>query len=218
MRETEIGAAVVDALEADGWDVYQEVAVGGGIADVVGVRDGKACIVECKTRLAVSLVEQAIDRTRTAHWVWVAVPKTRRRGWLMGEILRDKGIGLMIVGRDGAFTVTGVTRKSWPKLNRHAHSNAKRLMASLEPEHKAYAKAGERNGKRWTPWTSTCRRALWRVQANGPMTVSALMASIDHHYNSHSAARSSFVQWLRAGSVPGLRIIEGRPLRVEEKS
>ena len=49
--EQDLAAIVVGWLTERGWDVYQEVAIMGKVADIVAVRGPCVWIVECKVRL-----------------------------------------------------------------------------------------------------------------------------------------------------------------------
>jgi len=205
MSEAVLAAKVVEWM-SDGWDVYQEVSCYGGYADIVGVREGIVWIVECKMTLSLSLIEQAVTRLQGAHYVSVAVPPARRSTFPQ-DLLAEKGIGVIIAG-------STVEQVQGPRISRAGRHWAKRLLDSLEPEHKTAAMAGTNGGGRWSPWRSTCRNAVEYVRRHGEPTVVDMMRHINHHYGSDSAARSSMVEWLRRGSVKHLQIIEGRPLRV----
>jgi Holliday junction resolvase len=49
IKEIDIGKALVEWLNVQHWDVYQEVKIYSHIADVVAVRNGIVWIIECKT-------------------------------------------------------------------------------------------------------------------------------------------------------------------------
>lgn len=213
MREVDLAKIVVSHLEDeywDYWDVYQEVPCESGVADIVAVARGRVFAVECKVSLTFSVIEQAIARQRQAHWVAVAVPRARR-GWLARDILKKRGIGLLTVAGGQIYESLDA------KLNRAGHEGAKRLIETLQPEHKTFAQAGTSTGRYWTPWRATCREALRYVSRHGTVPAIEMVKGISHHYRSNNAARACLVMWLREGKVPGLRIIEGRPLRVALK-
>jgi hypothetical protein len=129
-------------------------------------------------------------------------------------MLRHFGIGLILV--DYSY-YGGVHESIEPKTNRRGHKGAKRLISTLEPEHKTAAKAGEAGGGHWTPFKRTCKHALGLVKKNGPMTLKELMDGIDHHYASHASARSTFLRQINEGFVPGLKLDKRkRPYRVRE--
>ena len=77
MSETSLYPAVKRFLEAAGFDVKGEVKG----CDIVAVHAGEPltlAIVEMKLGLSLELLLQAMDRTRVADEVWLAVPATRR--------------------------------------------------------------------------------------------------------------------------------------------
>lgn len=212
MLEADLAKIVVSHLEGDYWDywdVYQEVPCESGVADIIAVAHGRVMAIECKTNLTFKVIEQAIARQRQAHWVLVAVPQARR-GWLAQDILEKRGIGLL--------TVSGslVHETLDAKLRRAGHAGANRLIKSLQPEHKTFAQAGTNTGRYWSPWRATCREALNYVTQHGTVPVIKMIKGISHHYRSNSVARACLVVWMREGKVPGLQIIEGRPLCVTQ--
>lgn len=211
MKETDVAAAVVKWLREDGWDVYQEVSCTSGVADIVATRDGRVWIVETKTTLSFALIDQARDRLKHAHWVSVAVPAARRpetASW----ILRYFGIGLLLqTGYKGGEVKESIE----PRTNRAGHRGAKKLLAGLVPEQRDFAAAGSQHGGYWTPFKATCKNALSYVNVHGACTAKALMDGIKHHYRTSATARSTFIQRIEAGVVPGLRIDRSvSPLRV----
>jgi hypothetical protein len=207
--ETELAAKVVAWLQDQHWDVYQEVECYGGRADIVAVHDGRVWIIEVKTSLTFNLIEQAIYRTRCAHWVSVVVPSATRPRRLAESVLSWKGLGLIVV--DG----NNIIEKAPAKLRRSYHAEAKHLLARLEPEHKTFAPAGTNKGSYWSPFRRTCTLALSYIKTHGPTTAAELMRQIDHHYASPSSAKANFIKLIRIGDVPGLVIERGAyPLTV----
>jgi hypothetical protein len=210
MKETDVGAAVVKWLRRDGWDVYQEVSCRSGVADIVATRDGRVWIVETKTTLSFALIDQARDRLKHAHWVSVAVPSAKRSETAYWA-LRYFGIGLLL-----KMDYTGEVRESIePRTNRAGHQGAKKLISTLVPEQHDFAAAGTAHGGYWTPFKATCRNALDFVKVHGACTAKDLIDGIKHHYRTSATARTTLIQRIEAGVVPGLRIDRSvKPLRV----
>ncbi len=110
LRETDLYPPVKRLLEGQGYEVKSEV----GAADVVAVRrdePDQPVIVELKTRFALSLFHQAIERQRMADAVYVAVPRGSGRGFLQAlranlRLCRRLGLGLITVRlEDGTVEV-----------------------------------------------------------------------------------------------------------------
>jgi hypothetical protein len=99
MSEISLYPAVKRFLEAAGFRVKGEV----NGCDVVAVKDGdplQLVIVEMKLGFNLDLLLQAVDRTRAADEVWLAVPATRRgrdRDPRLHRLCRLLGFGLMVV-------------------------------------------------------------------------------------------------------------------------
>lgn len=207
-REQDIAAVVVAWLEALGADVYQEVEVPGGVADIVARVGVELWIVEVKTSLSLSLVAQAMERRRLAHRVFVAAPRSRTMREVE-PILRETGIGLLVV-RVGDFN--GHWEYEQPAVDemvRSARHNRRpvKLAAKLQPEHKTHAKAGAISAAgRWTPFRRTCTKLADVVRRWPGLTIKEAIAKVDHHYASTSSAVSSIPHWIAQGKVPGVRL------------
>lgn len=204
--EKDIGVPVIQWLEEQGWEIFQEVqGPGGGVADIVGRLGSIVCVVELKMSLTTDVMAQAKRWLRYAHWVFVAVPHARDSDgrqlamWIC-ELL---GIGVMTVSgpmTDGPEGLR-VTIKKQPRLQRKIE---KSLIDTLEPEHKTFAVAGGRHGRRWTPFQATCERIASYVRDNPGATVKQVLGSIEHHYNTDSTARTCLVHWGQKGSIRGV--------------
>lgn len=215
-RESEqaVAEVVVAWLEALGADVYQEVQVSGGVADIVARVRAEVWIVEVKTSLSLALITQAMERRRLAHRVFIAAPYTKHMREVM-EVCSELGIGLLEV-RTGDFDSTW----NQPKVNervrgRRWNTRPVDLAAKLQPEHKTHAKAGAVGaGGRWTPFRNTCER-LARIVENEPgITLKTAISKVDHHYSGTKSAVSSLAHLIERGKVDGVRAERGNVLRL----
>jgi hypothetical protein len=99
MAETDLYPAVKRFLEHAGFACKGEVCG----CDIVAVRDGavpRLAIVEMKLGFSLDLLLQAVDRSRAADEVWLAVPATRRgreRDRRVHRLCRMLGLGLLAV-------------------------------------------------------------------------------------------------------------------------
>jgi hypothetical protein len=99
IKETELYAPVKQMLERQGYEVKGEV----GAADVVACRGNEEpIIVELKTRFALSLFHQAIERQGISDLVYIAVPRGSGRQFHKSlasnkALCRRLGLGLMTV-------------------------------------------------------------------------------------------------------------------------
>lgn len=207
--EADLARIVITWLEALGADVFQEVELHrqGPRADIVARVRAEIWIVETKTSVSLALIEQAMERRRYAHRVYIAAPAVRARAG--HSLCCDLGIGLLDVtlGSDAEYDPPRV-RELVP--SRRWNSRPVALAARLRPEHKTHAKAGATTGGHWSPFRATCE-SLERVVAGNPgLKLADAIASITHHYASNAGARSSLATWVRDGKVTGVRIEDGR--------
>lgn len=208
MREQDLGPPVIAHLEAENWDVYQEVpGPGGGVADLVATLGTRLCTVELKLGLGFDVLDQALRWKPYAHWTWVAVPAERvgtGARQLARIVCESYGIGVIEVRHDVARVV------SPPAIQRRALVS--KLRDRLRPEHKTFAPAGSATGRAWTPFQETCKnlRAFLASQG-GAADLAAVVANVKHHYSSGKVARACMVQWAEARKIPGVEVVRERP-------
>jgi len=186
MTEAEIAEIVIAWLEAQHWDVYQEVQdrYGGEITDIVAVRCNIVWAIETKRSLSLSVLAQA--KRHQTHRRSVAVLRARRskaRDFAY-RVAEDYGIGILLVDCDVDEVVHA------PLLRAH-HRDAKRLQAALNPQMKVWAKAGNAEGKRWTPYAQTISDVRDFIKRHPGCTLKEIMEHIGQgHYSSKQTAKS----------------------------
>lgn len=194
ISETDIAKKVVAWLQEQRWDVYQEVQFRqyGPVADIAAVQNGKLWIIECKTALTFTVLEQA--RAWRAHFRSVAVPEARNmRGRnLAYEIAhRYLRLGVIEVPHDGVGSFVDAEMPA--PLMREFHKFAKEMIGRLREEQKGYAPAGSKNGGHYTPYRATMDRVRDFIAKNPGCTLREIMDWLDHqhHYSSDQTARQS---------------------------
>lgn len=209
MTEQQVAELVVAYLEAIGADVCQEVEVCGGVADIVARVRAEIWIVEVKTSLSLALIQQAMERRRLAHRVYIAAPFSRRTNT---EVLAELGIGVFEVRPALAYTDSGngFGRGAVRELvqSRRWNSRPVSLANELRPEHKTHAKAGAIGaGGRWTEFRATCEALAAVVRGNPGVTLKAAIEQLKHnHYRSNRSAISALAHWVDRGKVPGVEL------------
>jgi hypothetical protein len=192
MNETYLAKRIIDYLEEEHWDIYQEVQFNNhsGIADICAVRDGKVWIIECKTSLTFTVLEQA--QAWKCHYRSIAVPeghslRGRRTAYDIAKNYFKVGV-LILSDRDGI-----IERKSAP-LMREFHISSKKMIAYLKPEHKFYSEAGANNGRRWTPFQATMSHVKNFIAGNPGCSLKQI---IDDVGKSHYANKTSAISGVR---------------------
>jgi hypothetical protein len=213
-RETDIADALVPWLTDQGWDVYQEVgASNSSRADVVALRGPLIWIVELKTTFSLELLAQAENWLGRAHYVSVATPHGRRSRGCRGfaeSVCRRYGIGSMLVSEATEYSSPVLTTVA-PAFHRRIDS---RIRDFCVVEAKNFAKAGNADGKFWSPFKSTCVEIRRVVEERPGVTLRELMQLIKHHYQTDASARGAIPKWVEKGVVPGVETRrEGRSLR-----
>lgn len=192
LLETEVAEKVVAWLEAERWDVYQEVDE----IDIVAVRGSLLWAVECKTSMGFDVLEQALSRRSLVNGIWIASPP-RAKSRAARLSCSSLGIGWMTVSRNY------LNVECYPAFQR---KTVGKLRERLRPEHKTYSKAGSPTGKRWTPFKETCRDLLRVVSASPGISLSDALRAFKHHYKNDASARRSLVDFIANGIVPGVRL------------
>lgn len=205
MKETDLAKKVIDWLQDQKWDVYQEVQIfgGGEIADIVAKQGPLVWVIETKTSLSLAVIGQAYDWLHYSNYVSVAVPTGKRRIGFAAHILRTYGIGLLRVNRYETEWSSSVSEVEHPILQRRV---GKYLSEALNEGHKTYAEAGNNEGKRWSPFKQTCLEIYRYVRVNEGCTLKDVLNSVDHHYTSTATARSCIPKWAEAGKIERIRI------------
>jgi hypothetical protein len=212
--EADLAAVVVAWLEMLGADVFQEVElVPRGIrADIVARVRAELWIIETKTSVSLALIEQAMERRRFAHRVFVAAPTGRARAGAL--VCAELGIGVLdvFIGR-GPYEPPRV-REVCP--SRRWNSRPVKLAAKLRPEHKTACPAGSPTGGHWSPFRQTCDELTRIVAQAGPdgIPLKTVIAT-KWHYSSLASARSSLASWILSGRMPGVRLEAGRLYPIE---
>jgi hypothetical protein len=197
MKEVDLAAKVIDYLSAQHWEIYQEVAACGSIADIVAVQGQLLWVIECKTSLSLGLIGQAFEWRKRAHFVSVAVPpkKWTKAREVARIILKNYGIGMLNIKEHYA------DQAEKPMLNRKAY--AQDIRKRLCDKHKTWARAGSHSGY-WTPFQETSRCVLATVRKNPGVSLKELIDDIKHHYSSDATARACISKWVQNGVIQGI--------------
>ena len=197
--EKQVAAPLVTWLEHHDWEVHQEVQMqtGGPRADIVARMGRLIWIVEVKRSLSLSLLDQVAQWHGYGNYVSAAAWQARPC-FFLERYLGYLGIGLFRVDYGGVGQIIG------PKLVRQRSDQLARCLCE---ETRTWAKAGATCQDEWfTPYRRTCRAVLQAVSQDPGITTKQVMERITHHYENEQSARSSLLQWVRAGKVPGVRV------------
>lgn len=202
MKEVELAEKVVAWLEVQHWDVFQEVQPNAfdRTADIVALSGNLLWVIECKTSLSLALLEQAIRWRGYANFISIATPNPKRgsRGSDAAKMfLNHFGIGKITV-RNRNYNAVSQDHNCKPKLNRQ-RSNT--LFNAITENHKTWAKAGNSEGIRWTPFQQTCHELANIVKQNPGICFKSAMEKLRHHYVKDSTARSCMLGYLHKGIV-----------------
>jgi len=218
-NEAALGVELVKYLEAQGWEVYQEVSLryGGNRADIVATQNNLLWIIELKTSMGIKLIEQCYNWKRYAHYVSAAIPTRHKRNALtfVTKVFKDYHIGLITIDDPEDYRYANMSNiKEWipAKLNRKAYTE--RVTKLLTEEQKTWAKAGNADGNFYTPFQGTSRIVQDMVRKNPGINLKKLVETITHHYASDTTARACISKWVQTGVIPNIRYErEGRSIR-----
>lgn len=205
-NETDLARVVVDWLEDQHYQVYQEVQAydGGPVADIVATQGVLVVVVECKLSLGLRVIEQARFWNRRAHLTYVAVPWPKRDARFATEVAGRFGLGVLWVS-DGSYgSDHRVDERSRPEFCRRA--DVERLRGRLTDGHRTYAQAGNSHSRRWSPFKQTSMDVARYVRDHPGATLSEVIGSVKTHYRTPATARSCLAQWAEAGKLEGVRL------------
>lgn len=199
--EAVLAQAVSDWMRSDGWRTYQEVPLGAGRIDILGVRGPLVWAVETKLRASFNLVEQAMARREGVHAALVAIPWGPKLG-AFKKVLRILGLGL-ITARSGTDLEVAV----WPEFRRQV--DTRRLVAQLVPEQEAQV-AGLSAGSYWTPFKTCARGLVYMMAQHGRRSLAEVAADealIEYKGNQGASQLRRWVLWaVERGLIPGCSV------------
>lgn len=115
VTEADIAKVVTDYYN-DGFEVYPEVPIGGGIIDIMVKDLNIITSIEVKKSFSFDVLEQAIRNKQYAHYSCIAVPAFQKQ-WFKRQLCRDYGIGLILVRMDNKYLNVELVQEA--KFNRH---------------------------------------------------------------------------------------------------
>lgn len=218
--EAELALPVVEWLEDQGWDVYQEVRTSyGPIADIVATQGQLLWVVECKKAFGLAVLEQAEHWLPYGHYVSVAYPHApaSRRGALPRRVARWLGVGTLGVQKLGDFggVISDFNFVHEPPSLRRKPPCLDLLRRELNEAQRTYAPAGNAASRYWSPFRATCDAVRAYVKQHPGAPVKEVVDAVRHHYRADSTARSCLLKWAEKGKIAGVRLErEGRAARL----
>ncbi len=217
--EADIALVVVASLQADGWDVYQEVECAGGRADIVATRPGLVWAIETKMVLSLSVIAQATRRV-DAHLRSVAVPfpKGKRPDELYRHRLEPDslfafkvcqrfGVGVLMVAYPPPQYERAIQEYVRPEFHRPPKMWLRNLVDHLHPEQMTFCPAGTPGGHHWTPWKGTMKRVRDFLTAHPGATLKEINDAIgDTHYHSAAGLTRGLQAAIKHGWIPWCRV------------
>ena len=161
MTETTLYAPVRDFFETRGFRVRGEVAS----CDLAAERDGRVVAVELKVRLELRLLEQAVERQRSADLVYVAIPadafaRRRSRRLQQQRLVRRLEVGLITVSEHGHVDVHFHPEPYRPKRRRSGRATLLREIAARSSDDNT---GGSRGGPKMTAYREGALKVAWTL-------------------------------------------------------
>jgi hypothetical protein len=187
ISETEIATKVIKWLDEQHWDVYQEVQFRnyGSRADIVAVRAGMIWVIECKTSMTFTVLEQADNWG--CHFRSIAIPSARSlqgRGFAYKIAHKYLHLGIIEIGP------SGIKQYYDPPLMREYHKTSKWMISQLREEHKTSLAAGSKGGGYFTPYRQTMNDVKRFIARTPGCTLKEIMQDLNHHYASDASAKT----------------------------
>jgi hypothetical protein len=193
ISEIELAKQVIQWLVDQHWEVYQEVQFrcGGGVADIVAVRNNITWIIETKTTLSLTVLEQASRWNSIFRSAAVPAAFKKDNRSLAYRIAHDYlQIGIIEVPVNSTYDV--VTEVICPPIQRQNYRFSKNYyLPELLEEHKTYALAGNNSGSRFTPYRRTIDSVRRFIEKHPGCSIKEIMTNIgETHYSSAATAKS----------------------------
>ena len=227
VAECEMAMAAWAWLEKRGWDVYPEIMVGSGRADLVAVKglgteDPTVWIIEVKNTVSLELLNQALRREAYGHLTSVCVPSGMWGGGADIVVAQAKGLGVLEhcewAGMFGNREFEHVGEHRAPVRHKPVFNSLQRVLGRLVPEAKAY-KPGTNSGGYHTSYKGMIMRVEAFLLERGPSTIKEILEGVEavnKHY-AKSSASNSLRNALTNFETKRFEVLRGRPFRVKLK-
>lgn len=201
--EQELAARTIAALNAYGWECYQEVRprFTDCTLDVLAVQRPLYIAIECKTRVNFELLIQAQGWRSYAHYVYAVVP-----GWVAASDNAKifKACGVHLIGLDEIESSHPMTRSPvncWLPMNRHA--KVKVWEPFLRPQYRAYTDgcAGCAGAPKLTRYRCTIIDLTEMVRSCPGIRVKTLVEKVPTHWASPRAAAGRIIELAAQGAL-----------------
>lgn len=103
LKERDLYLPLKQFFESDGFEIYAEVPCSGATADIVARKNNIFIVVEMKTAINLKLIEQVFNWRNKAHFVYAAVPRRTEISMFARQLLKDAGIGLLVLDIDNRY-------------------------------------------------------------------------------------------------------------------
>ncbi|MFP7474292.1 hypothetical protein SFC55_25235 [Niallia taxi] len=189
MKESELFEPVKKFLLGQGCtDVYGEVMN----CDVLGINGEINYIVEMKTSLSFKVIDQAMERVRLGHYIFIAIPKRKQAiPRCVKEILEAYDIGLIQIGKRKT-SVTIPAQYNNIVDNRNGY---KRIRNRIREHHQTQL-GGIKKGEGVTAYSTTMDniRAYMRTREGEWITVDEILANCTTHYKKPKSSVAATLQ------------------------
>jgi hypothetical protein len=191
-KETDLAAVVVDWLESEDWEVYQEICFDGGgskTADIVAVKDGHIWIIETKLSLTLQVLAQA--NSWDCQYRSVAVLKSKRsqgRDFAF-RVCQKFDLGLIEVNISGHDVISNLEPAL--RTTHYVEIVEKSMLKKLAKFHKNGI-AGSQAGGSLTPYKMTMLKIREFITNHPSCTLNDIISNVGiGHYSSEQSAKGS---------------------------
>jgi len=188
-KETDMYEPIRALLQAEGFTVRGEVKS----CDVAAVRGDDLWVVEMKLSLSLKLLYQAVDRQVATGYVFVALPKPKKRDKNFNQfakLLKKLKLGLMVVSMaeqtaDIVFYPDGKANKA----------NVKTRRIKKELEGRRFDTKGGAQTNQNTAYRERSTNVLCLVETYGPITAARLRKTFDAPQDTYNILSNNYNQW-----------------------
>ena len=175
IKEEDLYKPVKEYLEDLGYKVNGEVKY----CDITAVKEDELVIVELKKNLSVTLLSQAVDRQKTADFVYIAIPKPKKFAlnskWKdILHLLRRLELGLIFVAVKKRASIVEVVQEPAPfdRVKSIQINKRKRglLIKEIEGRHIDLNKGGSKGRKLVTAYRENAVFIACCLQLYGPLS------------------------------------------------
>lgn len=208
--ENTLALTIIEWLEAEGWEVFEEVSPWGNNghrADLVARKDKILWVIETKNAFNLKLLEQAEVWLPYAHFVSIGIWLNCANLGMVKKVCQKFNVGVITSDTTFVGDEHRVVERSEGFFNRRAKTA--KLAKMLISENLHTGNAGKPGHEFFTPYKLTIKTLIGTVNKNPGITIEEALQE-KHHYRDDKKAKRNILTKLQNSEIGEITFIKKR--------